>query len=421
MGSLLRVKGLTTRFLTENGQVNAVHDVSFNIKETEVFGMVGESGSGKSVTALSLLNLVGSQGRICDGEIWYKNSDIAKKHPGVADGQFVDMLALPDSVRGSLRGTHLNMIFQDPNAAMNPTVTVGKQIAETVEVKRRARRNIHTAQSAKEKYGLGSLFLDTIIPNRSFVSNESWDRAIELLGEVGISDPGERAEEYPHQYSGGMLQRAMIAQAIAGDPNLLVADEPTTALDVTIQAQIIDLLQDLQAEKDMSVLLITHDLGVIARMSDRVGVMYAGEIVERGSISDVFDAPIHPYTKGMLESIPDPDEPDLRLNPMPGNVPSLIDEEMEDRCYFANRCPKAMKKCLHKPPEFTSEGDQEYDLNSSKHTAKCYLAEQNYEPKQAIPEEFFEMNDNTMDESDISNNSKNQNEGSETPNGEDKL
>ena len=185
-----------------------------------------------------------------------------------------------------------------------------------------------------------------------------------------------------------MLQRAMIAQALAGEPDLLVADEPTTALDVTIQAQVLDILRDLQEETGMTILLITHNLGVIARMCDRVGVMYAGEIVERGSLGDIFDRPTHPYTQGLLGSIPDLDAAGGRLQPIGGNVPSLLDAEMGDRCYFADRCPKAMEECLHKPPDYPAAGTDD-------HEAKCYLADHHYDESQALPEEYFEEGEGT--------------------------
>jgi peptide/nickel transport system ATP-binding protein len=209
------------------------------------------------------------------------------------------------------------------------------------------------------------------------------DRAVELLDQVGIPDPADRAEEYPHQFSGGMLQRAMIAQALAGEPDVLIADEPTTALDVTIQAQILNLLRDLQDEQDMSVIMITHDLGVIARMCSRVGVMYAGEIVERGSLSDVFDSPVHPYTQGLLGSIPDLADPAPRLQPIEGNVPSLLDSEMGTRCYFADRCPKAMEECLQPIPEYDAG-------ESTEHRARCVLADHEYDPTQALADDYFE-------------------------------
>jgi len=220
-----------------------------------------------------------------------------------------------------------------------------------------------------------------VLPSQGFVTEESRERAIELLEQVGIPDPVDRAEEYPHQFSGGMLQRAMVAQALAGEPDLLIADEPTTALDVTIQAQILDLLSELQDETGMSIVMITHNLGVIARMCDRVGVMYAGEFVERGTLHDVFDDPTHPYTQGLLGSIPDLADPAPRLQPIEGNVPDLVAEEMDDRCYFADRCPKAMDECLEKPSEFAIDDT---------HRAKCYLADHAYDESRALPADAFE-------------------------------
>jgi peptide/nickel transport system ATP-binding protein len=266
-------------------------------------------------------------------------------------------------------------------SSFNPSLTVGEQIAEAVEVQRRARANPRSVRSRTQGYGLAKFIGDSLLPTRDFVDDASHDRAVELLEQVGIPDPVERAAEYPHQFSGGMLQRAMIAQALAGEPSVLVADEPTTALDVTIQAQVLDLLAELQEDTGMTTVLITHNLGVIARMADRVGVMYAGELVERGTLEDVFDEPVHPYTQGLLGSIPDLDGTADRLNPITGNVPSLVDSEMDDRCYFADRCPKAMGECLEKPPEFAVDGE---------HTAMCYLADHDYEEADALEEGYFD-------------------------------
>jgi peptide/nickel transport system ATP-binding protein len=382
---LLRVRDLSTRFFTEEGQVNAVEQVSFTVRENDILGIVGESGSGKSVTALSLIDLIESPGRITGGEVWYREPSMAEEfrdsRPDAVDGAFIDLQQLPAGVRRSLRGSNFSMIFQDPMSSFNPTITVGEQIAEAVEVQRRASANPRSTRSRTQGYGLAQFFADGIVPGRGYTDEASLDRAIELLEQVGIPDPADRAEEYPHQFSGGMLQRAMVAQALAGEPDLLIADEPTTALDVTIQAQILNLLERLQDERGMSVLLITHNLGVIARMCDRVGVMYAGEIAERGTLVDVFEEAVHPYTTGLLGSIPDLDEPAPRLQPIEGNVPDLIDASMGDRCYFADRCPKAMEECLSKPDEFEIDGE---------HGAKCYLAEQDYEPARALPDEYFE-------------------------------
>ncbi|WP_255149049.1 ABC transporter ATP-binding protein [Halorarius halobius] len=379
---LLRVRDLTTRFFTEEGQVNAVESVDFDVRQGEILGIVGESGSGKSVTALSLIDLVESPGRVTAGEVWYRDADLAEEHPDAARDGMVDLRQVPERVRRSLRGPSFSMIFQDPMSSFNPSITVGEQIAEAVEVQRRASSRPRSTRSRTQGYGLGSFIVDGLIPNRDYTSEASHARAVELLEQVGIPDPAERADEFPHQFSGGMLQRAMIAQALAGEPDLLVADEPTTALDVTIQAQILELLREIQAERDMSILLITHDLGVIARMCDRVCVMYAGEVVERGTLADVFEDSVHPYTQGLIGSIPDLDDPAPRLQPIEGNVPSLHAEEMADRCYFADRCPKAMEDCLTKPPEFDAGGEE--------HAAKCILAERSYDESQALPDDYFE-------------------------------
>ncbi|QLG63037.1 ABC transporter ATP-binding protein [Halorarum salinum] len=390
---VLRVRNLTTRFHTSEGQINAVESVDFDVRDGEVFGVVGESGSGKSVTALSVIDLVDSPGRVVEGEVWYRDADLAEEFrgsdPDAVDGDFVDVRRLPTGVRRALRGPAFSTVFQDPMSSLNPSLTVGEQIAEAVEVQRRARANPRRTRSRTQGYGLGRFLVDSLLPNRSYASESSHSRAVELLEQVGIPDPAERAEEYPHQFSGGMLQRAMIAQALAGEPDVLVADEPTTALDVTIQAQILDLLRDLQEEEGMSVVLITHDLGVIARMCSRVGVMYAGEIVERGTLADVFESPVHPYTEGLLGSIPDLEDPAPRLRPIEGNVPSLLDSEMGDRCYFADRCPRAMHDCLTRIPEYdVAEGTDE-------HAARCVLAEREYDQADALPADYFEADDPT--------------------------
>ncbi len=385
--TILHIEGLKTRFFTPEGQVNAVNGIDLEITSGEVFGIVGESGSGKSVTALSIVDLIDSPGRVTDGSIWYRDSELAdelaESHPHAVSGGRVDLLELPPRVRRALRGTHISMIFQDPLSSFNPTLPVGDQIAEAVEAQQRASSNPRAAATRTQGYGLMKFLGGLVIPSVKYVSKPSRERAVELLEQVGIPDPALRADEYPHEYSGGMLQRAMIAQALAGEPQILIADEPTTALDVTIQAQILDLLTELQQETDMTIVLITHNLGVIARMANRVGVMYAGEIVEQGSLTDVFDDAVHPYTKGLIGSIPDMDQGGTRLEPIPGNVTSLLDQEMGDRCLFADRCPKAMHDCLTKPSAFEVGG-------GSSHIAKCYLAEMEYDPSQALPEGHFD-------------------------------
>ncbi len=386
---LLRIENLSTRFFTREGQVNAVSGLDLSIERGEVYGIVGESGSGKSVTARSVIDLIENPGEITEGAIYYRNESLADALrddvDGAVDGDVVDLRAVPERVRRRLRGFAFSMIFQDPESSFNPSLTVGEQIAEAVEVQRRASATPRLDRSTArgDDYRFRNLLLSPILESQKFISTESRSRAVELLEMVGIPDPVERAEEYPHEYSGGMLQRAMIAQAVAGEPDVLIADEPTTALDVTIQAQILDLLDDLQTETGMTILLITHNLGVIARMCDHVGVMYAGEIVERGTLEDVFDRPVHPYTQGLLGSVPDFERAGGELRPIPGNVPSLLDHEMGDRCYFADRCPKAMNVCLEKPPEFEVEG-------SDRHRTMCYLAEMSYAEGNPLPEGYFE-------------------------------
>ncbi|GEM_PF-90849 len=383
---LLRVCNVSTRFLTETGQINAVEDISFTVRDGETFGIVGESGSGKSVTAHTIMGLIESPGRITSGEIWYRDSALADA-VGVdeSNGAFVNLVELDAETRRALRGPSFGMIFQDPMSSMDPSVTVGEQIAQAVEAQRRASTNPRSVSTRTQQYGLMRFVVDSLIPHRGYVSTESKQRAIELLDMAGIPDPTERAEAYPHEFSGGMLQRAMIAQALAGEPDVLVADEPTTALDVTIQAQILSLLSEIQAETDMSVILITHNLGVIARMCDRVGVMYAGEIVERGSLADIFEDAVHPYTKGLLGSVPDIDTPGARLEPVAGSVPSLVDEEMGERCYFADRCPKAMEACLDPPPEFDADtGTVLEDDTENRHGVKCVLAQRGYDPDASV-------------------------------------
>ncbi|WP_152042077.1 ABC transporter ATP-binding protein [Salinigranum salinum] len=408
--AVLRVRDLRTRFFTEEGQVNAVEGVSFDVRDGEVFGIVGESGSGKSVTALSLIDLIESPGRITSGEVWYRKPALADEFrdstPAAVDGDFVDLRRLPEGVRRSLRGPSFSMIFQDPMSSFNPSITVGTQIAEAVEVQRRARANPRRTRSRTQGYGLGQYVRDTLLPSRDYVSDGSRAEAVELLERVGIPDPAERAEEYPHQFSGGMLQRAMVAQALAGEPDVLIADEPTTALDVTIQAQILNLLRELQRDQGMSVVMITHDLGVIARMCDRVGVMYAGELVERGTLGDVFERPVHPYTQGLLGSIPDLENPAPRLDPIEGNVPSLLDSEMGDRCYFADRCPKAMDDCLHRIDERAvahggGDGDGDGDDGVGEHAVRCVLADREYDPAAALDDGHFEDDDTAETEAEV--------------------
>jgi oligopeptide/dipeptide ABC transporter ATP-binding protein len=314
---LLSVEHLTTAFGTSDRQVAAVNDVSFEIRAGETLGLVGESGSGKSVTALSIMRLVQPPGRIVGGRIHFKGRDL---------------LALDEPRMRAVRGAEISLIFQEPMTALNPVFTVGDQIGETLLVHGRASRR------------------------------EAHARAVELMEAVHIPDAAARVREYPHQLSGGMRQRVMIAIALACRPALVIADEPTTALDVTIQAQILDLLREMKAAFNLSLLLITHDLGVVAETADRVAVMYAGRIVETGPVRAIFREPAHPYTRGLLASIPG-GRPGKRLNAIEGLVPML--GELPRGCAFNPRCPDRFDPCTVDPPADYSVGREQ--------TAKCYL------------------------------------------------
>jgi len=322
---LLRVEGLKTHFFTPEGVVKAVDDVSLSIVGGKTLGVLGESGSGKSVTALSIMRLIPDPpGRILGGSIRFEGRDLVRLSAG--------------EMR-SIRGKEISMIFQEPMTSLNPVYTVGDQIAEIFMV------------------------------HQSLPREQAFQGAAELLDQVGIPSAKSRVSAYPHQFSGGMRQRVMIAMAIACNPKLLIADEPTTALDVTIQAQILDLMLQLQEQLGMAIMLITHDLGVIAETSDHVAVMYAGEVVETLPIDDLFTRPRHPYTQGLLRSIPRLGEKFTRgkqpLQEIPGIVPNLI--RLPPGCPFAPRCPEAFDRCLlERPPLFRLD---------EHHGCKCWLVE----------------------------------------------
>ncbi|MFN2484388.1 MAG: ABC transporter ATP-binding protein [Candidatus Limnocylindria bacterium] len=290
-GHLLEVRGLRTSFHTRDGVVRAVDGIDFHVDRGEIMGLVGESGCGKSVTSLSILRLIAPPGRIEAGEVLFGGRDLLK---------------LRDREMRQLRGDEISMIFQQPTSSLNPVFDIGLQVGETLEIHRNMKR-----RAARE-------------------------RALELLRMVGIPDPRRRLSAFPHEMSGGMAQRVMIAMALACEPELLIADEPTTALDVTIQAQILDLMRTLQKETGTAIVLITHDLGVVAEMCDRVAVMYAGEIVEEADVRTLFHQPKHPYTQGLVASIPVLGETRDELAVIPGNVPNLID--LPPACRFAPRC-----------------------------------------------------------------------------------
>jgi len=321
-GSLLTVQDLQTHFFTGEGVVRAVDGVTLCVRPGETLGLVGESGCGKTVTALSILRLVPDPpGKIVGGTICFEGRDL---------------LRLPEEEMRGIRGCAISMIFQEPMTSLNPVFTVGEQVAEGIRHHQKVSRR------------------------------EAWDRAVEVLRRVKIPDPARRAYEYPHQLSGGLRQRVMIAMALALGPRLLIADEPTTALDVTIQAQIIELLMGLQEEMQMAVILITHDLGVIAETADRVVVMYAGRVVEEASAEQLFETPLHPYTQGLLESLPklEAGKRHRRLTAIPGLIPNLLD--LPTGCKFAPRCPKVVGDCWPTEP----------DLREVRpgHWARCILA-----------------------------------------------
>jgi peptide/nickel transport system ATP-binding protein len=319
---LLEVKGLKTYFYTEDGIVRAVDGVSFEVYPGEVLGLVGESGCGKSVTSLSIMRLISKPGRIDEGQI-------------LLDGE--NLLELPENEMIKVRGNRISMIFQQPQTALNPVFKVGDQLAEVLDV------------------------------HQDLGKEAGWKRAVALLKMVGVPDPERRAEAYPHELSGGMAQRVMIAMALACVPELLLADEPTTALDVTIQAQILDLMRDLRREMGTSVILITHDLGVVAEMAERVAVMYAGEIVEQTDVNTLFDQPLHPYTQGLIGSIPILGEIKERLDVIPGSVPNLVN--LPPGCRFAPRCQARFKyNCT-----ICAEVKPELEEVKPGHFVRCWL------------------------------------------------
>jgi oligopeptide/dipeptide ABC transporter ATP-binding protein len=321
---ILDIKGLKTQFFTEGGVVHAVDGIDFDVKRGEVVGLVGESGCGKSVTSLSIMRLIGQPGKIVEGEIIFDNQDILK---------------LPESRMVDMRGNRISMIFQQPQSSLNPVFRIGDQLAEVLFIHQ------DLGKEAGNK------------------------RAIELLSMVGIPEPESRAKAFPHELSGGMAQRVMIAMALACVPELLIADEPTTALDVTIQAQILDLMRNLRSKMETSIILITHDLGVVAEMCDRVNVMYAGRIVEQAPVHELFKNPKHPYTVALIGSTPRLGNPDRELTTIPGSVPNLID--LPTGCKFWPRCfariENNLEICVNEEPPLEPYGPN--------HTVRCWLYE----------------------------------------------
>lgn len=311
--TVLEVRNLQTYFMTEQGVVKAVDGVDFNVKRGQTLGIVGESGCGKSMTSLSIMRLVSEPGRIVGGEIRLKGKDL---------------LQCSEEEMRTIRGNEISMIFQEPMTSLNPVFSVGEQIAEAIRIHQKLGRK------------------------------QAWAKAVDMLKLVGIPEPEKRAKQEPHELSGGMRQRVMIAMALACSPSLLIADEPTTALDVTIQAQILDLLKKLQEDFHSAIIMITHDLGVVAETCDYVCVMYAGNVVEYTDVDSLFEKPKHPYTQGLLNSIPRTDQDHDQLLTIEGSVPSPSD--MPAGCRFAPRCPYAERLCHEKKPELITlaEGQQ---------------------------------------------------------------
>jgi oligopeptide/dipeptide ABC transporter ATP-binding protein len=302
---LVDIQGLKTYFNTEDGVVQAVDDITIPIYKGEVLGLVGESGCGKSTVALSLMRLIRSPGEIASGSIFFEGKDLLK---------------LSEEKMREIRGGQIAMIFQDPMSSLNPVFSIGFQIEEAIRLHQKIKEDV-----------------------------EARKRVVQILSKVGIPDASKRLDHFPHEYSGGMRQRVMIAMALSCNPKLLIADEPTTSLDVTIQAQILDLMKDLQKDFDSSILLITHDLGVVAELSDRVAVMYAGKIVEQADSITIFKKPVHPYTRALIGAVPRLDIIQEKLETIPGEVPSLINPG--SRCRFAPRCRYAEEICRTKEPE----------------------------------------------------------------------
>ncbi|MBO7668554.1 MAG: ABC transporter ATP-binding protein [Firmicutes bacterium] len=334
--ALLEVRDLHTSFFTPAGEVRAVNGVSFDLERGKVLGIVGESGSGKSVTAYSIMQILASTGRIVSGSI-------------KLDGQ--ELVGAGEKVMKTVRGNKISIIFQDPMTSLNPTYTIGHQLIEAI--------TLHTNRNKKQ----------------------AWDRAVEMLRLVNVNEPEKRMKQYPFEFSGGMRQRVMIAMALACEPDILIADEPTTALDVTIQAQILELMKSLHEELGMAIIMITHDLGVVAQMCDEVIVLYAGSICEQGTADEIFYNPRHEYNKGLMRSIPTADTAGKRLQPISGTPIDLLN--MPAGCPFAPRCDNAMKICL-------SQRCEQMRINDD-HVAACWM-----NVKSGLEDGSLELEDGTV-------------------------
>ncbi len=357
MQPLLEVSNLKTVFPTDSGLVHAVNDVSFSIDRGKTVGIVGESGCGKSVTGLSLLQLVPNPGRIEAGEMLFYRDE-------TEDPLDIVQISPRSELMRKIRGNEIAIIFQEPMTSLNPVYTVGDQIAEAIVLHQEQKRSL------LERIGLQK------------TPNWAREQAIEMLTRVGIPAPEQRVDEYPHQLSGGMRQRVMIAMALCCAPTLLIADEPTTALDVTIQAQVLTLMQELQAEFGMAIMLITHDLGIIADMADKVVVMYAGRVVETGTVDDIFYNPLHPYTRGLLNSIPNlKGNQDKTLTSIPGTVPHPL--ALPNGCSFQPRCDEQIPVCEQMPELNIIDHTQDIQTDNACHAVRCWLYEENTDAKTA--------------------------------------
>ena len=319
MEPILQIENLKTSFMTSNGEVQAVRGVSFSVGKGEIVGLVGESGSGKSVTSMSILKLLADTARIKEGKILFEGEDLTQ---------------YSKAQMRKIRGGKISMIFQDPMSSLNPLIPVGKQVAEMIRE--------HHPEKSKED-----------------IKKE----VLELFARVRIPEPEKRYKSFPHEFSGGMRQRVMIAMALANRPELLIADEPTTALDVTIQAQVLDMMKKLREQNGTSMLMITHDLGIVAEVCDCVSVIYAGRVVEHGTLEDVFDHTLHPYTKGLFNSLPNMKDRKARLQPIPGLMPDP--SRLPEGCAFADRCRYATDRCFHERPEVLHRTEE--------HTVACHL------------------------------------------------
>jgi peptide/nickel transport system ATP-binding protein len=337
---LLKVENLKTQFFTEEGTVRAVDGVSFEVNEGELVGIVGESGAGKSVAAQSIMRLVEEPGRIVDGTVTFKGRKLVDIQE-TATGELApsDEMLTQREMRQDIRGKEIAIIFQDPMESLNPVFKVGSQIREFIEL------------------------------NREVSKDEAREIAVDMLREVGIPEPEVRYNEYPHQFSGGMRQRVLIAMALACEPSLIIADEPTTALDVTVEGQILDLVDDLQEKYDTSFVWVTHDMGVVAEICDRVNVMYLGEVIEQAEVDDLFYDTKHPYTEALLRSIPRPDRTVEALNPITGVMPEAINPP--SGCRFHTRCPEARQMCREGDPAYNDVSEQ----GAEPHHVSCFKFE----------------------------------------------